>query len=131
MRVISGKYKSLKLDGYDIEGIRPTMDKVKESVFAMIQGYLYDSTCLDLFSGSGSLGIEAISNGANYVYFVDKLSDSIKITEKNLESKLDYTSKGYFNIDFERRTLNASFLFHKLEAIKRQRNTRHIASAIG
>lgn len=89
MRVISGKYRSLKLDGYNIDGIRPTMDKVKESVFAMINEYIYDSICLDLFSGTGSLGIEALSNGAKFVYFVDKLSDSIEITKSNLSKIKD------------------------------------------
>ena len=93
MRVISGKYRSLKLDGYDIDGIRPTMDKVKESVFAMINEYIYDSVCLDLFSGTGSLGIEALSNGSKYVYFVDKLSDSIEITKSNLNKIKDNNYK--------------------------------------
>ena len=93
MRIISGKYKSLKLDGYDIEGIRPTMDKVKESLFAMINDKLYDSICLDLFSGTGSLGIEALSNNAKFVYFVDKMSESIKITEKNLSKLKDNNYK--------------------------------------
>lgn len=93
MRVISGKYRSLKLDGYDIDGIRPTMDKVKESVFAMINEYIYDSVCLDLFSGTGSLGIEALSNGSKYVYFVDKLSDSIEITKSNLNKIKDSNYK--------------------------------------
>lgn len=85
MRVISGKYKRLELKGFDIEGIRPTMDKVKESIFGMIQDKVRDSICLDLFSGTGSLGIEALSNGAEYVYFVDKMKESIDITKYNLD----------------------------------------------
>ena len=68
MRVISGIYKHIKLDGYDIDVIRPTMDKVKESMFAMIYEYVFNALCLDLFSGTGSLGIEALSNGAKEVY---------------------------------------------------------------
>ena len=63
MRVISGKYKGKQLEGFHIDGTRPTMDRVKESLFAMIQYKIKDSICLDLFAGSGSLGIEALSNG--------------------------------------------------------------------
>ena len=58
MRVISGTYRSRKLLGYGIEGIRPTMDKVKESAFAMINSYVKDSIFLDLFSGTGAIGID-------------------------------------------------------------------------
>lgn len=87
MRVISGKYKGIFLDGFDIDGTRPTMDRIKESMFAMIQDNLKDSVCLDLFAGSGSLGIEALSNGANYCYFVDNSDKIYKILKNNL-SKL-------------------------------------------
>ncbi|HOO68076.1 MAG TPA: 16S rRNA (guanine(966)-N(2))-methyltransferase RsmD [Bacilli bacterium] len=86
MRIISGIYSSRKLFGYDIDGIRPTMDKVKESLFAMINYKLNNSICLDLFAGTGSLGIEAISNGASYVYFVDNNINSIKTLRKNIEN---------------------------------------------
>ena len=61
MRIISGSLKGRKLSGYDIEGTRPTMDKVKESMFAMIQFQIAGSIALDLFAGTGSLGLEAIS----------------------------------------------------------------------
>ena len=71
MKVISGKYKGRNIKGYDINGTRPTMDRVKESLFATIQDYLDDSVCLDLFCGSGSLGIEALSNGSKITYFND------------------------------------------------------------
>ena len=64
MRVISGKYKGKKIDGFQIEGTRPTMDRVKESLFAILQKDIQDSLVLDLFAGSGSLGIEALSAGA-------------------------------------------------------------------
>lgn len=83
MRIISGKYKNKKIDGFDIDGTRPTMDRVKESVFGMIQRYIPGSTVLDLFAGSGSLGIEALSNGCNTCYFVDNNSKSINIIKKN------------------------------------------------
>lgn len=86
MRVISGKYKGKNLKGFDIDGTRPTMDRVKESLFGMIQGYIKNSICLDLFAGSGALGIEALSNGSKYCYFVDKGKEVLKVLEENLKN---------------------------------------------
>ena len=86
MRVISGKYKGRKLEGFNIEGTRPTMDRVKESLFGSIQNYIKDSVVLDLFAGSGSLGIEALSNGALACYFCDNNNEVIDILKKNLQN---------------------------------------------
>lgn len=86
MRVISGKYKGSNIIGFDIEGTRPTMDRVKESLFASIQNYIKNSVVLDLFAGSGSLGIEAISNGCKSCYFVDKNPELIRIINKNISN---------------------------------------------
>ena len=83
MRVISGKYKGKNLIGFDINGTRPTMDRVKESLFGIIQNKLNNSIILDLFAGSGSLGIEALSNGASSGYFVDNNIKLIDILKKN------------------------------------------------
>ncbi len=84
MRIISGKYKGKKIDGFNIEGTRPTMDRVKESLFAMIQNNIKNSICLDLFAGSGSLGFEALSNGASKCYFCDNNNIAIKTIKKTL-----------------------------------------------
>ena len=99
MRVISGKYKGKQLQGFDIEGTRPTMDRVKESLFGIIQNKVKDSICLDLFAGSGSLGIEALSNGAKKCYFIDKHKEISEILKNNLKGiensiilKKDYAS---------------------------------------
>ena len=86
MRVISGKYKGKKLEGFSIDGTRPTMDRVKESLFGSIQNYIKNSIVLDLFAGSGSLGIEALSNGADSCYFCDNSVEAIKVLEKNLKN---------------------------------------------
>ena len=86
MRIISGKYKGKKIQGFDIKGTRPTMDRVKESLFAMIFPYLKDAVCLDLFAGSGSLGIEAISNGASSCIFVDNNIQILKILKNNIKN---------------------------------------------
>ncbi|MEG2311457.1 MAG: 16S rRNA (guanine(966)-N(2))-methyltransferase RsmD [Bacilli bacterium] len=85
MRVISGKYKGKNLLGFNIKGTRPTMDRVKESIFAMIQINIKNSVCLDLFAGSGSMGIEALSNGAKKCVFVDNNITAITIIKKNTE----------------------------------------------
>jgi len=82
MRIISGKYKGRNIEGYNIIGTRPTMDRVKESLIGMIQSKIKDSMCLDLFAGSGSVGLELLSNGAKECYFVDnnkKVIDTIKL----------------------------------------------------
>lgn len=84
MRIISGKYKGKKLLGDNIKGTRPTMDRIKESLFGMIQNKIKNSTCLDLFAGSGSLGLEAISNGASTCYFIDNNKIVIDVLNKNL-----------------------------------------------
>lgn len=84
MRVISGKYKGKNILGFNIDGTRPTMDRVKESMFASIQSYVKDSIVLDLFAGSGSLGIEALSNGASKCYFVDNNKIAINTINKNI-----------------------------------------------
>ena len=84
MRVISGKYKGKKLQGFDIDGTRPTMDRVKESLFATIQNKIEDANCLDLFAGSGALGIEALSMNAKSCDFVDNNPIAIKTIRENL-----------------------------------------------
>ena len=83
MRVISGKYKGKNLIGFDIDGTRPTMDRVKESLFGIIQNYIKGSVVLDLFAGSGSLGIESLSNGAKECFFFDNNIELINIIKKN------------------------------------------------
>ena len=85
MKIISGKYKGRVLDGFELKGTRPTMDRVKESLFAMIQNHIFDSIVLDLFSGSGNLGIEALSEGAKFSYFVDSNKKACQIIKNNLE----------------------------------------------
>ena len=94
MKVISGIFRGRNLDGFNIEGTRPTMDRVKESLFAIIQGYIKDSIVLDLFSGSGNLGIEALSEGAKYAYLVDKNINNLNINNVKVIC-LDYKKALY------------------------------------
>ena len=99
-KVISGSLKGRNIKGFDINGTRPTMDRVKESVFAIIQNKLDNASCLDLFSGSGNLGIEAISNGSQIVYFNDKNKKCINVIKENLEN-FNVLDKGILtNLDY-------------------------------
>ena len=86
MKVISGLLKGRNIEGFNIEGTRPTMDRVKESIFSTIQFDIRDSIVLDLFAGSGNLGIEAISNGASKCYFVDNNKEAIRTINKNINT---------------------------------------------
>ena len=85
MRIVAGKYRGRKLKEFDLETTRPTLDRVKESIFNLIQFDVYDSVVLDLFSGTGALGIEAISRGARKTYLVDNNNNAIKIINENLK----------------------------------------------
>lgn len=85
MRVISGKARGTSL--YSLEGnhTRPTTDRVKESMFSIINFYIQDRMVLDLFGGSGALGIEALSRGAKKCYFVENSRAAADIIKKNIE----------------------------------------------
>ena len=84
MRIISGKYRSMVLAEIKCDGVRPTSDRVKESLFNLLYGRVAGSTCLDLFCGSGNLGLECISRGAEFVHFNDRSKDSLAVLNKNL-----------------------------------------------
>lgn len=86
MRVIAGLYRGHKLNA--LEGIktRPTLDRVKEALFSILQNDLAEVTVLDLFAGSGGLGIEALSRGAGYIIFNDYNRQAISIIQENIEA---------------------------------------------
>ena len=86
MRIISGKCRGLNLISPAGEDTRPTLDRVKEAIFNIIMPYILDSDVLDLFAGSGALGIEAISRGAKSAFFIDKNQESINCINKNINS---------------------------------------------
>ena len=92
MRVISGIARGTKLDSLEGLATRPTLDRVKESMFNIIQNKIENACVLDLFSGSGALAIECLSRGAKEAYFCDKSKDAIKIIKKNIE-KTHFESK--------------------------------------
>lgn len=84
MRVITGSARGRKLKTLDSLDIRPTADAVKEAIFSVIQFELPTAAVLDLFSGSGQLGIEALSRGAKHCVFVDKSADAVAVTKENI-----------------------------------------------
>ena len=86
MKIISGKYKGRNILGHDLQGTRPTMERVKESLFAIIQNNIEESIVLDLFSGSGNLGIEALSQGAKYAYLVDSNKKATNVIKNNIDN---------------------------------------------
>ncbi len=84
MRVITGKAKGVRLDAPKGETTRPTSERAKEAIFSMIQFETDSRVVLDLFAGSGQLGIEALSRGAKKAVFVDQSKEAIEIIRKNL-----------------------------------------------
>lgn len=94
MRVIAGSAKRLQLKTLDGLETRPTTDRIKETLFNMISEYLADSFFLDLFSGSGAIGIEALSRGAAHAIFVENNPKAIECIRQNLKyTKLDDKSQ--------------------------------------
>lgn len=86
MRIISGKHRGKKLKSFDGDSIRPTSDKAREALFSILYNKVIGANFLDLCSGTGAIGLEAISRGANAVTFVDSSKDSVKLCEFNLKS---------------------------------------------
>lgn len=85
MRIIGGSARGTKLYTLEGENTRPTLDRVKESLFNIIQKDIPQSTFLDLFSGSGAIGLEAVSRGAKKAILCDKSKEAINIIKRNIE----------------------------------------------
>lgn len=83
IRIISGKHRGRKLPVLMAEGLRPTTDRVKETVFNWLMPYIHESVCLDCFAGSGGLGFEAFSRGAQSVTLVELNKSAAKQLEQN------------------------------------------------
>ena len=101
MKIISGKYKGRNLDGHNLDGTRPTMERVKESLFAIIQNHLDNAIVLDLFSGSGNLGIEALSEGASFAYLVDFNKKAADTKKRNLNT-IGIKEAEVINLDYKK-----------------------------
>ncbi|MBC5628461.1 16S rRNA (guanine(966)-N(2))-methyltransferase RsmD [Clostridium sp. NSJ-6] len=86
VRIIAGKARGRKLIPPATMETRPTLDRVKESMFSMIQNYIPDAVVVDVFAGTGSLGLEAASRGAKEVYLVDRSKDAFSLLKQNIEN---------------------------------------------
>lgn len=85
MRIVSGKYGGIRLNPVKSDKTRPTTDKVKESLFSMTGPYYHGGVFLDLFAGSGAVGIEAVSRGMDKAVLVDRQYQAIKAIKENIE----------------------------------------------
>ena len=96
MRIISGKFRGKKLIKFNKEGIKPTTDKMRESIFNIVISYLKINeknnnipfekfNVLDIFAGTGALGLESISRGAENVTFIEKSKDNLRVLYKNID----------------------------------------------
>ena len=85
VRVIAGKVRGLTLKTIDSDTTRPTRDMVREALFSILTNNIPDSYFLDLFAGSGAIGIEALSRGAKYVAFVDLNPKCIQVIKENIQ----------------------------------------------
>ena len=100
MRIISGKARGTKLYTLDGTATRPTLDRVKESIFNIIQNDIEDSTVLDLFSGSGAIGLEFLSRGAKRAVLCDNSKDAIKIIKQNVQKTHFEEIAEIYNMEF-------------------------------
>lgn len=85
LRIIAGKYRHLIIEAPNVNSTRPTTDKVREALMSAIGMYLYDAKVLDLFAGSGALGIESLSRGASECVFSDNNKVAYNTIKKNIE----------------------------------------------
>lgn len=86
MRIIAGKARGKKLIPPATMETRPTLDRVKEAMFSIIQGYIPDAVAIDVFAGTGSLGLEAASRGAKEVYLIDKSNTTFPLLKQNVKN---------------------------------------------
>ncbi len=101
MRIIAGKAKGTKLYTLEGENTRPTLDRVKESLFNIIQNEIQDCIFLDLFSGSGAIGLEAVSRGAKKAILCDKSKEACMIIKKNIEKTHALENIELYQADFK------------------------------
>ena len=119
LRIIAGDWRSRKLTFIDAPGLRPTPDRIRETLFNWLQNKVYGANCLDLFAGSGALGLEALSRGAADTVFVEKnkavaaqLKDNLQLLKSKApviqEDALGFLSK--YSLDKENKLFDLIFL---------------------
>ncbi|MCI8387311.1 MAG: 16S rRNA (guanine(966)-N(2))-methyltransferase RsmD [Clostridiales bacterium] len=100
MRIITGSARGTKLATLEGENTRPTAERVKEAIFSMIQFDIQDTWVLDLFAGSGQLGLEALSRGAEKAHFIDRSADATNIVRANAQKTHLYNRCRILNLDW-------------------------------
>ena len=116
MRVIAGEFKGRKLEAppSDSKFARPTGDRVKEAIFSILTYDIFDAVVADFFSGTGSLGIEAISRGARHCYFVDSSLESVRLIKRNISHCKADSRSTVFHIDFNK---SANIIREKVDLV--------------
>jgi len=108
IRVIGGKYKGKRLKKVPGTHVRPMPDKLKESLFSIIREELKGSLFLDGFAGTGSVGIEALSRGANVVVFIDEFYQAVKVIKTNIAKVEAEESARVLHSEFNRGVIRLS-----------------------
>ena len=101
MRIITGRARGVRLDTLQGEATRPTLERTKEAVFSMLQFEIADARVLDLFAGSGQLGLEAISRGASRAILCDRSKDAVQVIKKNVQKTRFEANCDVFCMDFQ------------------------------
>ena len=86
LRIVAGNWRSRLLDIADVEGLRPTSERIRETLFNWLASGIHGKRCLDLFAGTGALGLEALSRGAGEVVFVEKAPRAARTLARNIET---------------------------------------------
>lgn len=110
IKIIGGKFKNRKITFLAEKGLRPTPNRIRETLFNWLAFYINDAVCLDLFAGSGALGLEALSRGASWVTFVDsseKILKNIKKISNILQIKNAEYIRGSVPKDLEKLSLKS------------------------
>ena len=108
VRIVAGKFKGLKIPFKASKYIRPTTNRTKETIFSWLINDIKDSRCLDMFAGTGSLGLEAISRGASFVYFAEKNRKMCEelyktIIKLNIKNKSEVMAVDSLKFPFEKK----------------------------
>ena len=85
LRIVAGNWRSRLLDIADVEGLRPTSERIRETLFNWLAPHIEGARCLDLFAGTGALGLEALSRGARHATFVEQSPVAARQLEKNID----------------------------------------------
>lgn len=99
LRIIAGTFRSRKIIFFEEDGLRPTHNRIRETVFNWLAEKIENKNCLDIYAGSGAMGFEALSRGAKHVTFCDISKNVIETIKKNAEN-LKITNADFFQCDF-------------------------------